>query len=384
MKYYLIAGEASGDLHASRLMQQLLAQDPEASFRYYGGEAMQAVGGHLVHHYSTMAYMGFVQVALHLDHILANMSECKKDIARFAPDALILVDYPGFNLSIAQWARRHMPSAKICYYISPKIWAWKSYRLKAIRRNVDLMLSILPFEVEWYRARDYIVTYVGNPTVDELAPLLSEEKALANEKYVLLVPGSRRAEVKDNLRVMLAATRGMGMRIIAGAPGLDPAFYAEVLEDCGCDMADVQVRFNQTHQLMRHAQVAAVTSGTATLEAAYLDCPQVVCYNFKGGWTVYNVMKMALHSIRYVSLVNLLIYGVTGDRSLPDERHAAVCELLGPYLNERTLRDELQKIWADDSPARLDMLRQYAVMRQRLGGPGAPQRAASAIIEILH
>ena len=384
MKYYLIAGEASGDLHASRLMQQLLAQDPEASFRYYGGEAMQAVGGQLVHHYSTMAYMGFVQVALHLDHILANMSECKKDIARFAPDALILVDYPGFNLSIAQWARRHMPSAKICYYISPKIWAWKSYRLKAIRRNVDLMLSILPFEVEWYRARDYIVTYVGNPTVDELAPLLSEEKALANEKYVLLVPGSRRAEVKDNLRVMLAATRGMGMRIIAGAPGLDPAFYAEVLEDCGCDMADVQVRFNQTHQLMRHAQVAAVTSGTATLEAAYLDCPQVVCYNFKGGWTVYNVMKMALHSIRYVSLVNLLIYGVTGDRSLPDERHAAVCELLGPYLNERTLRDELQKIWADDSPARLDMLRQYAVMRQRLGGPGAPQRAASAIIEILH
>ncbi|MBP5716838.1 MAG: lipid-A-disaccharide synthase [Bacteroidales bacterium] len=384
MKYYLIAGEASGDLHASRLMQQLLAQDPEASFRYYGGEAMQAVGGQLVHHYSTMAYMGFVQVALHLDHILANMSECKKDIARFAPDALILVDYPGFNLSIAQWARRHMPSAKICYYISPKIWAWKSYRLKAIRRNVDLMLSILPFEVEWYRARDYIVTYVGNPTVDELAPLLSEEKALANEKYVLLVPGSRRAEVKDNLRVMLAATRGMGMRIIAGAPGLDPAFYAEVLEDCGCDMADVQVRFNQTHQLMRHAQVAAVTSGTATLEAASLDCPQVVCYNFKGGWTVYNVMKMALHSIRYVSLVNLLIYGVTGDRSLPDERHAAVCELLGPYLNERTLRDELQKIWADDSPARLDMLRQYAVMRQRLGGPGAPQRAASAIIEILH
>ena len=384
MKYYLIAGEASGDLHASRLMQQLLAQDPEASFRYYGGEAMQAVGGQLVHHYSTMAYMGFVQVALHLDHILANMSECKKDIARFAPDALILVDYPGFNLSIAQWARRHMPSAKICYYISPKIWAWKSYRLKAIRRNVDLMLSILPFEVEWYRARDYIVTYVGNPTVDELAPLLSEEKALANEKYVLLVPGSRRAEVKDNLRVMLAATRGMGMRIIAGAPGLDPAFYAEVLEDCGCDMADVQVRFNQTHQLMRHAQVAAVTSGTATLEAAYLDCPQVVCYNFKGGWTVYNVMKMALHSIRYVSLVNLLIYGVTGDRSLPDERHAAVCELLGPYLNERTLRDELQKIWADDSPARLDMLRQYAVMRQRLGGTGAPQRAASAIIEILH
>lgn len=384
MKYYLIAGEASGDFHASRLMQQLQAQDPESVFRYYGGEAMQAVGGQLVHHYSTLAYMGFVQVALHLDHILASMSECKTDIARFAPDALILIDYPGFNLSIAQWARRHLPSAKICYYISPKIWAWKSYRLKAIRRNVDLMLSILPFEVEWYRERDYIVTYVGNPTVDELTPLLGEEKALANEKYVLLVPGSRRAEVKDNLRVMLAATRGMGTRIIAGAPGLDPAFYAEVLEACGCDMADVQVRFNQTHQLMRHAQVAAVTSGTATLEAAFLDCPQVVCYNFKGGWAVYNVMKMALHSIRYVSLVNLLIYGVTGDKSLPDERHAAVCELLGPYLNARTLRDELQKIWADDSPSRRDMLRQYAVMRQRLGGPGAPLRAASAIIEIIN
>ncbi len=384
MRYYLIAGEASGDLHASRLMMQLREADPEAHFRFYGGDAMRAVGGELVRHYSTMAYMGFVQVAMHLDEILENMSDCKSDIAKWQPDAIILIDYPGFNLSIAKWAHKHLPGTKVCYYISPKIWAWKSYRLKSIRRYVDLMLSILPFEVDWYAERGYTVNYVGNPTVDELHPLLATPKAADAEKYVLLVPGSRRAEVRDNLRVMLAATQGMGPRIIAGAPGLEPSFYDEVLEKCGLDSADVQVRFNQTHQLMRHAQVAAVTSGTATLEAAYLDCPQVVCYNFKGGMVVYNAMKLALRAIRYVSLVNLLLYGVTGDKSLPDERHAAVCELLGPYLNARTLREQLAKIWDDNSPSRIEMLRNYATMRERLGEPGAPQRAAKAILELLN
>ncbi len=386
MKYYLIAGEASGDLHASRLMHQLKLQDPEAQFRYFGGDAMHAEGGLLVCHYSELAYMGFVQVMLHMNDILSGMKRCRHDITNWRPDVLILVDYPGFNLKIAQWAKKNMPQMKICYYISPKIWAWKSHRIKSIRRNVDLMLSILPFEVDWYRMRNYSVNYVGNPTVDELYPMLQTPKSATEtlEKYVLLVPGSRKAEVRDNLQVMLEATQGMATtRIIAGAPGLGPEFYAEVLNDYKMDSSDVQVRFGQTHALMRHAQVAAVTSGTATLEAAYLDCPQVVCYNFKGGKPFYSIMKVVLRNIRYVSLVNLLIYGITGDKSLPDERHAAVCELLGPYLNSRTLRAELDKIFADDSPQRQTMLAQYQRMRSVLGEPGAPERAAHAILKLV-
>lgn len=380
MKYYLIAGEASGDLHASRLMHQLKLQDPEAQFRYFGGDAMRAEGGLLVCHYSELAYMGFVQVALHLREVLSGMKRCKRDIANWRPDVLVLVDYPGFNLKIARWAKTEMPQVKVCYYISPKIWAWKSHRIKAIRRDVDLMLSILPFEQAWYQQRGYKVNYVGNPTVDELYPMLQKDKSQNEtlEKYVLLVPGSRKAEVRDNLRIMLEATQGMATRIIAGAPGLGPEFYAEVLADIP-NTNDVQVRFNQTHALMRHAQAAAVTSGTATLEAAYLDCPQVVCYNFKGGMLFYQIMKVVLRNIRYVSLVNLLIYGITGDKSLPDERHAAVCELLGPYLSAKTLRAELDKIFADDAPARRQMLQQYQRMREILGEPGAPERAAAAI-----
>ena len=383
MKYYLIAGEASGDLHASRLMRQLRLQDPDAEFRYYGGDAMRAEGGTLVCHYSQLAYMGFVQVALHARTILRGMQRCKEDIAAFAPHAIILIDYPGFNLGIAKWARRHLPTVRVCYYISPKIWAWKSYRLKAIRRDVDLMLSILPFEVDWYGRRGYKVQYVGNPTVDELAPMLERHREEQAERYILLVPGSRRAEVRDNLAVMMAATRGMGQRIIAGAPGLSAEYYAEVLADIPDAEHDVQVRFGQTHQLMQHAWVAAVTSGTAALECAYLGCPQVVCYNFKGGKVFYNAMKVALRNIRYVSLVNLLIYGITGDKSLPDERHAAVCELLGPYLNAQSLRTELLRLMPADAPARQTMLEHYAEMRRRLGDTGAPGRAASAITQLL-
>lgn len=382
MKYYLIAGEASGDLHASHLMHQLKLKDPDADFRYYGGDAMKSEGGYQVCHYSELAYMGFYQVMMHLDTILSNMKRCKEDIARYVPDALILVDYPGFNLGIAKWVRKHLPAVKVCYYISPKIWAWKSYRLKAIRRDVDLMLSILPFEVDWYKQRDYAVSYIGNPTVDELSSMLSVPKGVSEtkDKFILLVPGSRRAEVADNLKIMLQATQGMGPRIIAGAPGLEPDYYAEVLTGLGNLGKDVQVCFGKTHQLMRHAHVAAVTSGTATLEAAYLDCPQVVCYNLKGGYLFYNIMKFVLRNIRYVSLVNLLIYGLSGDKSLPDERHAAVCELLGPYLNERTLRSELEKLMDDASPERLKMFEQYALMRHRLGEPGAPARAAEQIM----
>lgn len=391
MRYYLIAGEASGDLHASHLMKQLLEQDPEVHFRYYGGDAMAAVGGELVCHYRQLAYMGFYQVITHLPTILSGMKRCKADIQAFAPDVVILVDYPGFNLGIAKWVKQHLPNTRVAYYISPKIWAWKSWRLKAIRRDVDLMLSILPFEVAWYKERGYEVEYVGNPTVDELYPLRTKsvESAAATGTaesaelpLIALVPGSRRAEVRDNLRVMLEATHGMGRRVITGAPGLTPEFYQEVLHNMG-NPSDVEVVFGQTHALMQQARVAAVTSGTATLETAYLRCPQVVCYNFKGGMLVYNIMKLALKSIRYVSLVNLLIYGISADKHLPDERHAAVVELLGPYLTANTLRQELQKLLPLNSSARMSMLKQYDVMAHNLGEPGAPRRAAARIIALL-
>lgn len=394
MKYYLIAGEASGDLHASRLMHELRLQDPQAEFRFYGGDSMQAEGGTLVCHYRSLAYMGFYQVITHLGAILSGMSRCKADIAAFRPDVLILIDYPGFNLGIAKWARKTLKDCRTVYYISPKIWAWKSWRLKSIRRDVDLMLSILPFEVDWYRKRGYEVTYVGNPTVDELAALRETGSSkVSDNPYILLVPGSRKAEVTDNLRIMLEATHGLGVRqadgstrqctrIIAGAPGLDSTFYADVLSGIS-HTDDVQVRFGQTHQLMLNAHVAAVTSGTATLEAAYLRCPQVVCYNFRGGKPFYNIMKLALRSIRYVSLVNLLIYGITGDKSLPDERHAAVVELLGPYLTPATLRAELSLLMDDDAPARGQMLASYDRMAEILGDPGAPARAAGAILRII-
>lgn len=388
VKYYLIAGEASGDLHASRLMHQLKEQDPEAQFRFYGGDAMKAEGGVLVRHYRELAYMGFVQVALHAGTILKGLKYCRQDILNFAPDALILIDYPGFNLGIAKWARKQVNDpksrlkCKICYYISPKIWAWKSYRLKAIRRDIDLMLCILPFEVEWYRKRGFEVNYVGNPTVDELYDLRNAPLKPADDKFILLVPGSRKAEVRDNLHVMLAATQGLGRRVVAGAPGLSSEFYAEVLSGFGQSGKDVQVRFGQTHDLMRHATAAAVTSGTATLEAAYLRCPQVVCYNFKGGKPFYNVMKLALRNIRYVSLVNLLIYGLSQEKGLPDERHAAVCELLGPYLTPDSLREQLLQLLGDTS-VRREMLNQYERMAQILGQPGAPVRAAKAITDIL-
>lgn len=382
MKYYLIAGEASGDFHASRLMHELKTQDPDADFRYYGGDFMAAEGGVLVRHYRDLAYMGFYQVVTHLGTILSGMKLCKKDIAAYAPDAVILIDYPGFNLGIAQWVKQHL-KAKVIYYISPKIWAWKEYRFKKIQQHVDLLLSILPFEVEWYGKKDYHVEYVGNPTVDELYDMhiAPQQYGYKSDKpYILLVPGSRKAEVTDNLHVMLGATEQMGMkRIIAGAPGLNREFYREVLQRIAHG-SNVEVVFDQTHALMAGAHVAAVTSGTATLEAAYLGCPQVVCYNFKGGQLVYRIMKRVLKSIRYVSLVNLLIYGLDAGEEAPNERQAAVTELLGPYLTKKSLREELEKLMPDDAPARQAMLANYRRMSDVLGAPGAPMRAAKLII----
>lgn len=380
MKYYLIAGEASGDLHASRLMQELKEQDPYADFRFYGGDAMKAVGGTLVCHYSKLAYMGFVQVALHLREILSGMSQCKKDIAAYQPDAVILVDYPGFNLGIAKWVKKNL-KAKVIYYISPKIWAWKEYRLKDIRENVDCMLSILPFEVDYYKKHDYEITYVGNPTVDELETLRTENfnreefcnkhDLNSNQSIIAILAGSRKAEVKGNLPIMLDAVSKIPCHqiVVAGAPGLTPEFYAPILEKYKT-VPPVRVVFGETYDILRSSSVAAVTSGTATLETAFLNVPQVVCYQFKGGMLVYKIMELALRRIRYVSLVNLLLDA------------PSVVELLGPFLTPNRLREELLKI-LDDGDDRRKMLAEYDRMRSILGQPGAPQRAAAKIIEIL-
>lgn len=387
MKYYIIAGEASGDLHASHLMKELKAQDPKAEFRYFGGDAMQAVGGTLVRHYRELAYMGFVQVALHLPQILTGMRDCKRDVRSFSPDAVILVDYPGFNLGMAKWVKRNMPGVKVFYYISPKIWAWKEYRIRQIRQYVDCLLAIFPFEVEWFRQRGYEVTYVGNPTVDELAPVLAQpfdreayclrHGINSNQSVIAILPGSRRAEVMDNLPLMLdaATTISCHQVVVAGAPGLSPDVYAEIIRKHNM-VPPVKLVFGETYDLLRAAEVAAVTSGTATLETAYLRCPQVVCYRFGGGRLFYNVMKFVLRHIRFVSLVNLVIDGFAG-RLSADE--SAVRELLGYKLTPDSLHHELVALLGE-SAERKKMLTYYDRMSQTLGEPGAPVRAASAIL----
>lgn len=388
MKYYLIAGEASGDLHASRLMRQLRLQDPKAEFRFFGGDAMQGEGGTLVCHYRDLAYMGFVQVALHLRQILGGMKRCKEDIAAYAPDAVILIDYPGFNLDIAKWVKQNMPETKVIYYISPKIWAWKEYRLKNIRRYVDCLLSILPFEVDWFAERGYKVDYVGNPTVDELAPIAAapfDRSAFCtqhglneNQSIIAVLPGSRKAEVSGNLPIMLEAVTSLSCHqvVVAGAPGLTPDFYESILSRYRM-VPPVRLVFDETYSLLRAAEVAAVTSGTATLETAYLRVPQVVCYQFRGGMPFYRIMKWVLRHIGHVSLVNLILCGIGKQGQEP-----AVTELLGPFLTPQRLRSELKTLLGDSAPRR-EMLARYDRMIALLGSPGAPEKAARRILELL-
>jgi lipid-A-disaccharide synthase len=377
MKYYLIAGEASGDLHAAHLMKALAAADPAAEFRYYGGDKMRAEGGTLVCHYSKLAYMGFVQVVKHLPQILNGMRRCRADVAAFQPDVLILVDYPGFNLGMAAWVKKHLPQVKVVYYISPKIWAWKEWRIRDIKQNVDCMLSILPFEVDFYRRHDYPITYVGNPTVDELAAIAAQPIDRSEfcsrhgldpgRPIVALLAGSRRAEVQGNLPIMrrVLERHPEVQAVVAGAPGLSREFYEPLLEG-----SSLSIVFDATYDLLRLSTAALVTSGTATLETAYLNVPQVVCYQFKGGMLVYRIMQRALRKIRFVSLVNLLL----------DD--AAVTELLGPYLTEARLDEELKPLLGY-TPRRRKMLDDYARMRELLGDPGAPERAAARIMTLM-
>lgn len=395
MKYFLIAGEASGDLHASHLMSSLLKRDSEAQFRYFGGDNMRAVGGTMLRHYSTLAYMGFIEVIKHLPEILRGRSQCKDAIREFQPDVVILVDYPGFNLNIAAWVHKNMPRTKVVYYISPKIWAWKEYRIKQIRKNVDKMLCILPFEVEWYRQRGMEVEYVGNPTVDELSEVLSDpfdrdsfcqhHGCNANQNIIAILPGSRKAEVLGNLPIMLEAltTISCHQLIVCGAPGLNAGFYDEIIRRHQM-VPPVRVVFGETYQVLRAAELAVVTSGTATLETAYIGCPQVVCYQLGGGKLFYNIMRYLLRHIRYVSLVNLILEGLPSPNRLDDPLpEPAVPELLGYKLTLKAIKHEVLSLNNRGAKCRL-MLQQYQKMRHILGEPGAPEHAADSIMKMFN
>ena len=373
MKYYLIAGEASGDLHASNLMKALLREDPDAEFRFFGGDLMAACGGMLVKHYRDMAYMGFIPVLMNLDKVLANMRLCKQDIAAWCPDAVILVDYPGFNLKIAKYVKRRL-NIPVYYYISPKIWAWKEWRVKSIRRYVDRLYSILPFEVPFYARHHYEIEYVGNPTVDELAvrPFADETFdefvtgcGLERKPIIALLAGSRVSEIKNNLPMMIEAAESFPdyQLVVAGAPGISLDLYTPYLEG-----HRVKVVQDKTYWLLQQSRAALVTSGTATLETALLRVPQVVCYWVGGGKLFYKIFEKIL-KVPYVSLVNLIANA------------PVVCELLGYRATAVNLRRELSRLFEEENRKR--MLAGYDLVTDRLGAPGAPENAARSIVAAL-
>lgn len=374
MKYYLIAGEASGDLHASNLMKAILQEDPKAEFRFFGGDLMAKAGGTCVKHYRDMAYMGFIPVLLHLRTIFRNLSCCKQDILTWKPDVLILIDYPGFNLKVAKFIKQHS-SIPVYYYISPKIWAWKEYRIKNIRRDIDKLLSILPFEVDFFKKHHYPVNYVGNPCVDAVQTFrenyqesLDEfqlRNKLDNRPIIALLAGSRKQEIKDNLSRMTEASKDFPQYrfVIAGAPGIDPEFYQQFIGK------DTKILFGQTYPLLTHATAALVTSGTATLETALFKVPQVVCYYTAAGKLV-SFLRRHILKVQYISLVNL----ISGNE--------AVTELVADGMTVTNLKAELKQILPDGNK-RSKMLSDYEQLIQTLGTAGASQRAAKIIINSL-
>lgn len=368
MKYYLIVGEASGDLHASHLMKSLKNIDKEAEFRFFGGDLMTAVGGTRIRHYKELAYMGFIPVLLHLPTILRNMKMCKQDIVKWQPDCLILVDYPGFNLKIAEYIKSHT-KVPVYYYISPKIWAWKEYRIKNIKRDIDELFSILPFEVDFFEKKHgYPIHYVGNPTADEVRKYreVKGPGECGHNKIIALLAGSRRQEIKDNLPAMLDAVKSFEndyQIVVAGAPSIAPDYYQQFMRE-----SKVEIVFGQTYDLLSKAHAALVTSGTATLETCLFGVPQVVCYKLPIP-RVADFVRKHLLKVKYISLVNL----VAG--------REIVAELLGRTFTVSHIRNELQKILS--GPERERMLEGYQEVKRALGDENAPDNAARLIVEKL-
>lgn len=373
MKYYLIVGEASGDLHASHLMKALLKEDPKAEFRFFGGDMMSAVGGTRVRHYRELAYMGIIAVLLHLRTILRNMAFCKRDIADWRPDAVILVDYPGFNLKIAKYVHEHT-KIPVYYYISPKIWAWKEYRIKEIKRNVDELFSILPFEVPFFEQKHhYPIHYVGNPTAEEVRQFRAaynvsgeefrREHRLDERPIIALLAGSRKQEIAGNLPQMIAAARRFGdyQLVLAAAPGIDAEFY-----DAFIGGSDVHVVRGETYALLSHADTALVTSGTATLETAFFRVPQVVCYNTALPKLVGFLRRLVL-KVKYVSLVNLI-----ADREV-------VPELVANTFSEANIAEQLKRLLPDGA-ARREMLEGYEEVWRKIGEDSPSERTAKEMV----
>ncbi len=373
MKYYLIAGEASGDLHASNLMKALKEADNQAEFRFWGGELMQSVGGTLVKHYKETAFMGFIPVLLHLPDIIRHLRLCKKDLLDWRPDVVILVDYPGFNLKIAEFAKRN--GIRTFYYISPKIWAWKEGRIKNIKRDIDEMFSILPFEVDFYNRHHYPIHYVGNPCVDAVNTFRTDykqdfqqfcqENHLEDKPMIALLAGSRKQEIKDNLAPMIEAVKSFPdyQAVIAAAPGIDRDYYLPYIKE------GVKVVFGQTYALLSHATAALVTSGTATLETALFDVPQVVCYYTPLGKLIAFLKKYFL-KVQYISLVNL----IAGKE--------VVTELVADKMTVINMRKELAEILPEGNK-RVKQLSEYKRLQKQLGQENASQRAAKKMVELL-
>ncbi|MEN9908455.1 MAG: hypothetical protein RLZZ540_1604 [Bacteroidota bacterium] len=370
MKYYIIAGEASGDLHGSNLMKSLLKEDPNAEIRFWGGDLMQAAGGTLVKHYRELAFMGFVEVLFNLKTILGNIKICKEDISQFQPDVIIFIDYPGFNMRIAKWAKEI--GIKTHYYISPQIWAWKESRIKAIKRDVDKMYVILPFEKNFYEDKHhYSVEFVGHPLIDAIqnqkpieAATFRAENNLDEKPIIALLPGSRKQEITKMLSVMLSVVDDFPdyQFVIAGAPSQEFAFYQTFITN-----KNIKFISNKTYDLLKNAHAALVTSGTATLETALFKVPEVVCY--KGNSISYQIAKRII-TLKYISLVNLIM----------DEE--VVTELIQDNCNTKTIKKELNKIL--DSEYRKNLLAKYDTLEQKLGGAGASEKTAKLIIANLN
>lgn len=370
MRYYIIAGEASGDLHASNLVAEIKKKDKRAEFRGCGGDKMKAQGVDLLKHYRTMAYMGFVEVAVNLRKVLRNIAQTKKDILEYQPDAIILVDYPGFNFRIAKFA--HENGFKVFYYISPQVWAWKRRRVRKIKASVDKMVAILPFEEEFYKHYGVDVTYVGHPLLDELAKLGTPNRSIflrrnslgEKREIIALLPGSRKQEVKRMLPVMLKMVPRFPdyQFVVAGVSSLDKDLYKGIMGN-----SDVFYIENQTYELLQNSSAALVTSGTATLETALLTVPEVVCYKATG--FSYRLAK-AMIKVKFISLVNLVM-----DKEV-------VKELIQGDLNEENLAAELELL-LHNSKRQRRLLEDYDELRDRLGNAGASEKAATAICDAL-
>ncbi len=369
MKYYIIAGEASGDLHGANLMKELFKQDPQAEIRFWGGDLMQQAGGKLVKHYRDLAFMGFAEVIQNLKTILNNIKFCKQDIAAFNPDVIIFIDYPGFNMRIAEWAKKQ--GIKTHYYISPQIWAWKESRIKAIKRDVDHMYIILPFEKDFYEKKhNFPVEFVGHPLIDAIHNRTATDESafraehdLDSRPVIALLPGSRKQEISKMLEVMLSVVCDFPdyQFVIAGAPSQEYSFYQQFLGS-----SNVKFISNRTYDLLSIAHAALVTSGTATLETALFKVPEVVCY--KGNWISYQIAKRII-TLKYISLVNLIL-----DKEI-------VKELIQDDFNTKNIRAELQKILTPEH--RQNLLKQYDLLEEKLGGDGASRKTAGFIIKHL-